>query len=57
MKKNIIGISIDAVIKKLTLQIDALLLSNYSASRESFTCVRNEVELVKRAPWLVVMNK
>jgi len=57
MKKNIIGISIDAVIKKLTQQIDALLLSNYSASRESFTCVRNEVELVKRAPWLVVMNK
>lgn len=52
MKKIIAAISTELIIKKLAQKIDALLLSNYSASRESFTCIRNEVELVKRAPWL-----
>lgn len=57
MKKYTTGISTSAIIKKLSQKIDALLLSNYSATRESFTCVRNEVELVKRAPWLAGSDK
>ena len=56
MKKKIIRISTEAAIKKLAQKIDALLLSNYSVARESFTCLRNEDELVKRAPWLRVRN-
>lgn len=51
MKKK--NISPSTLMKQLTQKIDALLSSKYSATQESFTIVRNEAELVKRAPWLV----
>jgi hypothetical protein len=52
------NISTNNLMKRLTQKIDALLSSKYSTTQESFTCIRNEVELVKRAPWLVqVVNK